>query len=267
MKLGIGTYSLTWSIGVPDYPSPSKPMTAESLLETASSLGLRVVQYADNLPLHLMDEQRLASLKTQADQLGIVLEVGTRGTTPELLLDYLKVAKAIGSSLVRTLITTADLSQAEMDLRSVLQHYEEEGVAIAIENHGLHKSSQLAAFFEKLNRSYVGCCLDTVNSFGTLEPPEQVIRSLAPYTINLHIKDFDIRRANHQMGFSVLGAPVGAGKLDLDFTLSELGRHKKSPNAIIELWTPFQGTVEETIRLEQEWLLQSAAYLKNRITE
>ena len=56
---------------------------------------------------------------------------------------------------------------------------------------------------------YVGICLDTVNSFGSLEGPEVVIETLAPYTVNLHIKDFDIRRTDHNMGFTIFGTPAG----------------------------------------------------------
>ena len=43
MKLGIGTYAYTWSIGFSG-AEPAKPITAFDLLAKARELGVRVVQ-------------------------------------------------------------------------------------------------------------------------------------------------------------------------------------------------------------------------------
>jgi hypothetical protein len=36
---------------------------------------------------------------------------------------------------------------------------------------------------------------------------------------------------------------------------------------VIELWTPFMGSVEETITLEREWAATSIRYLRELISE
>lgn len=265
MKLGISTYTCTWAIGVPAYERPQFPMTAKGLLEEAKRLGLSLVQYADNLPLHELPEEELEALVRQAREWKIELEVGTRGTAPALLRTYLELALRTDSKMVRTLIVDPDLSEPERHISEALPAFEAAGVTLAIENHGLHTTQHLTALFRRLGSPALGCCLDTVNSFGALETPDKVIRELAPYVVNLHVKDFDIQRIDHQMGFAITGTPAGNGRLDMDFLLAELAANGKSPNAVLELWTPYAGSVEETIRIERDWREQSVPYLKTKI--
>ncbi len=262
MKLGISTYTFTWAIGVPGYAVPAAPMSVIDLLHRAHQYGTRLVQIADNIPLHLMSDQDLQQLRDTAAALDIELEIGTRGTDPEHLLTYLRIAQFLGVTLFRTLITEPALDLAAEQLRQVLPSFIDSQVVIAIENHGLHTTKQLTALFEELDSPFVGSCLDTVNSFSALDAPDQVIRDLTPYMVNLHIKDFDITRVDHSMGFSVLGTAAGSGKLNIPDLLAHIQAANKSPNAILELWTPFTDSVEETIRLEQDWADQSIAYLR-----
>ncbi|QHT63309.1 sugar phosphate isomerase/epimerase [Paenibacillus lycopersici] len=262
MKVGIGSYTLTWSVGVPGYETPQEPLTARGLLLLASERGIKLVQMADNMPLHLMDDGALRELRDLAEELRIELEIGTRGTEPGHLLDYLRIADLLGARLVRTLITIADLDVAAEQLREALPKFEAAQVTLAIENHGLHTTKQLSALFDVLESPYAGCCLDTVNSFSALDSPDTVIRDLSPYVVNLHVKDFDITRVDHQMGFAILGKPAGHGKLNIPGLLTVLDSLGKKPNAILELWTPYAGTVEQTVAIERQWLDQSLAYLR-----
>ncbi|MDG0813309.1 sugar phosphate isomerase/epimerase family protein [Cohnella rhizosphaerae] len=262
MGWGIGSYSLAWAIGVPGYEPPKRPLTARELLAAAKDAGAGVVQYADNLPLHELPEAELDELVRRARALGIALEVGLRGTAPASLTLYADLALRIGSPLVRTLITEPDIRSAYRDLEATLPIYESKGIVLAIENHGLHTTDQLAALFAHFDSPSLGCCLDTVNSFGALESPDAVIRALAPYTASLHVKDFDIQRVDHQMGFTVLGTPTGQGRLNWSLLREELQKSRRRPNWIIELWTPFAGSVERTIELEREWFEASVTFVR-----
>ncbi len=262
MKLGIGSYTFAWSIGVPAYGAPASPLTAFDLVRIAAENGLSLVQLADNVPLHRWPTAELGRLKREAAAAGVSLEVGTRGTEPALLRDYLAIARELGSPFVRTLATTPDLDLARAQLSEALPEYEAAGIAIALENHGLHTTKQLTRLFDDVASPMLGCCLDTVNSFSALDAPAQVIADLTPYLVNLHIKDFDITRVDHQMGFVVLGTPAGSGKLDIPALLETVRASGRRPNAILELWPPYRGTVEETVALEREWFRVSMDYLK-----
>lgn len=261
--LGIGSYTLPWSVGVPGYDMPTNRMDALNLVKLAHQLGLKLVQFADNLPLHILSQEELLQLRATADQLNVTIEVGTRGSTPKLLLQYLNIAQTLSAKLVRTLITTHDLPEAESQIREVLPSYEAAGVTLAVENHGLHTTKQLIQLFQNLNSPNVGCCMDTVNSFGALESPDFVIEQLLPYMVNLHVKDFDIKRVDHLMGYTVLGTAAGAGRLDIPKLAEQVRIQNKNTNTILELWTPFTENVDKTVELEYEWMLQSLSYLKS----
>ena len=77
----------------------------------------------------------------------------------------------------------------------------------------------LADIVTSIDSPNVGICLDTVNSFGSLEGPAVVVEALGPYVVNLHVKDFSIRRHDHNMGFTLTGTPAGQGQLDLPWLL------------------------------------------------
>ena len=261
MQLGISTYSLTWAFGVPGFDTPQAPLTLEQLLLTASEQRISLVQIADNVPLHTLSDAKLDKLKLLADSLHINLEAGTRGTDPDHLLRYLAIAERLGVKLLRSLITVPDLTAAKQELSEVLPYFEQASICLAIENHGLHRTKELAGLFRELRSPMVGCCLDTVNSFGALDDPERVIEDLLPFVRNLHIKDFTIERVSHAMGFEVLGTPAGYGKLDIPELLIRIAEQPIMPTAILELWTPYTDSVAETIRLERMWFEQSLAYL------
>ena len=120
---------------------------------------------------------------------------------------------------------------------------------------------------QRLESPAVGICLDTVNSFGALEGPEAVVRALGPWTVNLHLKDFHIRRVDHQMGFLIEGRPAGQGQLDVPWLLGQLHAVGRDPNVILEQWTPPQFTIEETTAMEKSWALESIIYLRTLIAD
>jgi hypothetical protein len=72
-----------------------------------------------------------------AAQNGIEVEIGTRGTDPEHLLNYLRIAKRMDARLIRTMGgwhgAPASLEEIEANLRKVLPDYEDAGTKIALE--------------------------------------------------------------------------------------------------------------------------------------
>jgi hypothetical protein len=111
--------------------------------------------------------------------------------------------------------------------------------------------------------------LDTVNSFGALEGPEFVIDTLAPYVVNLHVKEFVIYRASHMLGFIIEGAPIGKGRLNVSWLLNTLSTRQRERdfNAVLELWTPPDANIDDTIAKETAWAVESVAYLRQFIPD
>ena len=266
MLLGIGTYTFTWAIGVPGYPKTDKPMDAFELIRQAHEYGVSVVQICDNLPLHTLSNEELTEIRDMADSLHIQLEIGTRGVEPDHLMKYLEICKLMNSDILRTIVQKDNgyvgIEEAAKLIKEVIHAFEKEEVYLAIENHERHKVKELISLIKAIDSPFAGICLDTVNSFGALEGPDYVIRELAPYTINLHVKDFVISRLDHNMGFELKGAPAGSGQLDLDYAAKALKSHGRDPSVILELWTPFTGDIETTVQKEKDWADQSIKFLK-----
>jgi len=114
---------------------------------------------------------------------------------------------------------------------------------------------------------HAGICLDTVNSLSSLEPISDVVQVLGAYTVNVHLKDFTIRRVNHQMGFVVEGCPAGDGRLDIPWLLKEIRADGRAANAVLELWTPPAATIEATVERENSWATASVATLRKFIKD
>jgi len=272
VKLGIGTYAYAWSIGTVTGQPPENPMDTMGFVRRGAELGVRLVQIADNLPLHVLSVEEQEALKKETESLGVAVEVGTRGIRPDLLRNYLGIARRFGSPVLRTVIDTPDhhppAAEVVEILRGIRTEFEAADVVLALENHDRFQARSFVDILEQVDSAHVGICLDTINSFGALEGPEAVVEILGPHVANLHVKDFSIRRVDHTMGFVIEGTPAGQGRLDVPWLLGELrGRTRRDFNAILELWPPPEATIEATVRKEDEWVARSVEYLRALIPD
>ncbi|MCC7373627.1 MAG: sugar phosphate isomerase/epimerase [Verrucomicrobiales bacterium] len=270
MKLGLGSYAFAWAIGIPGH-RPSRPMDARGLLAEARRLGVRVVQICDNLPLHHLTGAELADIEAEARDSGIAVEVGTRGLRMEGMREYLRLAVRFGSPFVRIVVDSPGdeppPDEVVARLRRLIPEYHDAGVRIAIENHDRFRCQTLVSILDRAGPEQVGICLDTVNSFGALEGPEVVVRTLAPHTLSLHVKDFTIARVDSMLGFVVTGSPAGEGRLDLPWLFKSLQAAGREVNAILETWPPLGPTPEATVARERDWAERSVRHLRSVIPD
>jgi len=264
MNIGLGTYALAWSIGVPGH-QPEKRMDIFDFLKFASSLGFELVQIADNLPLAHLSESKLREIKTQALHYGISLEIGTRGLTVENVRKHIWIAGILGAHLLRIVIDQKDyepkLPEIHGILRQLVPVVEQSNIRLAIENHDRFKAMEFREIVDQAYSPLVGICLDSVNSIGADEGFGTVFEILGPVTINFHLKDYVIKRKSHMMGFDVIGTPAGQGMLPLRHVVNMLESIGRCYSMILELWTPPEAELESTIKKEQEWVKESARYL------
>lgn len=266
MDIGISSYSFTWAVGVPG-SEPEKCLTVFDLIDLAIELDVNVLQIADNLPLEKFSVQELNEFKYFADQAGIRIEVGARGMTLERLRRYIEIARQLKSPILRFVIDGTDfepdLSEIHVIIQEIVPELEETEIILAIENHDRFLSGEFVEIVKKSGSKNVGICLDTVNSMGAGEGLETVIGKLAPITVNLHVKDFSIRRVSHKMGFVIEGVPLGKGMLPVTELISIVSPRCQS--AILEQWTPPEPTIQETILKERKWAEESISFLKTII--
>jgi sugar phosphate isomerase/epimerase len=263
MRLGLSSYTFGWAVGVPGHP-PACPLDELGLLERVRALGVSLLQLGDNLPLHTFEPARRARFLARAAQLGVELELGARGLTPEHVADYAVLARAAGARLVRFVIDDADYHPEAKAVSAILREAAPTlgELTLALENHDRFTASELRAMIETAGSDRIGVCLDTANSLGAGEGLESVVAVLGPLTVNLHIKDFSIERVPSQMGFTVTGRPAGAGRLNVPALVEQLAKFQRCRTAILELWTPPEAALEQTIAKEAAWAAQSIEYLR-----
>jgi len=261
MRLGLSSYTYTWAVGVPG-SLPPKQLSAFDLVDKAAASGLKLVQIADNLPLETMAKSEVIDLKKYGEAIGVEIEMGGRGLAPEHVKKCLEAAKLLKSPILRMVIDGAgfepDIKNVISIIKELMPEFKASGIKLAIENHDRFKAREFEKIIQSVGSEWVGICLDSVNSMGAGEGFEEVSKVLLPYTINLHIKDFTIRRLSHKMGIIIEGAPAGKGMLNISEMLNKLYFTNSCQSAILELWTPPEKEVEETINKEE-----SIKYLKN----
>ncbi len=268
IHLGISSYTYTWAIGVPG-TFPATPFSAHDLIDKATSAGINLVQIADNLSLENYSVDQLKELLSYAGDNDVSIEFGSRGLTSEHTFSCLEIAGYLASPVLRMVIDgpgyEPDLQHIIKVIKDLLPELQSRKISLAIENHDRLKAREFETIIQSVGSDLVGICLDSVNSMGAGEGFETVSDILLPYTINLHVKDFSIRRVTNKMGFVIEGRPAGAGMLNIAETLEKLSALNRCKSAILELWTTPEFSIEDTIIKEEKWANESISFLKTII--
>ncbi|MCH6472137.1 sugar phosphate isomerase/epimerase family protein [Sinomonas terrae] len=274
-RIGLSTYALFWELSdrVPD------PLSLADAVDRTRELGLGLLQICDYAPLETLDEVALKELRGHADARGVALEVGTKGIRPARLRRFLHIAHLLGATVVRSMLNTPEpdifagtggpghapsVAEAVTILRELIGEYEEAGVKLALETYEQVPTADLLAVVRAVGSPNLGICSDPANSVAALENPRAVVESVAPHVLNMHIKDFAFARQDGWVGFVYSGAPMGEGLLDYDHLAAAIRPAENNINQIIEHWLPWQGTPEETVRIERRWTDQAIEYLRSK---
>ncbi|MDP4222205.1 MAG: TIM barrel protein [Bacteroidota bacterium] len=266
MKLGLSSYTYTWAVGVPGF-MPEFPLSHIGLIDKTFNASLELLQIADNLPLENLGEEKLDDLLNYARGKNVSIEMAGRGLTPEHTINCLLTAEKLQSPLLRMVIDSPGFEpglQTVIDtIKDLLPEFESRKIKLAIENHDRFKAREFEKIILSVGSNMVGICLDSVNSMGAGEGFETVSEILIPYTINFHVKDFTIFRISHRMGLIVEGRPAGKGMLKIPELLSELNEIGICQSAILELWTPPEPELNDTVLKESDWADKSIKYMKS----
>lgn len=262
-RIGLSSYAFFWQLS----DQVSEPLSIHDALRKTADLGVDLFQICDYAPLEDMDDAGLAAVRRTADGLGITLEVGTKGIRPKHLRKFLHIAGILRSPLLRTMFNTPGhtptTEEAVAIFKEVLPEFEAAGVKIAIETYEQVPTARILDVIRGVDNPYLGICSDPANTVAALETPRQVIDAIAPYVLNMHIKDFAFSRKQGWVGFTYSGTPLGEGLLDYDYMIEKIQPKTRNINQIVEHWLPWQDTEAETIRLENQWTQQSLDFLRS----
>ncbi|MFJ8643731.1 sugar phosphate isomerase/epimerase family protein [Streptomyces sp. NPDC093610] len=254
---GLSTYAFFWRIS----DRAPRPLTLDEMLARTREMGGEVFQICDYPLIETYDDGRLDALRATAAGHGITLELGTRGVRTEHLAAYLRIARRLGVTLVRSMLNSADhrpsVAEATALLRDTVPAYAAAGVTLGLETYEQVSTEDLLAVVRGVDSPHLGVVLDPGNSVARLERPVDVVDATAPYVVNIHVKDFSFSRRDGWVGFTLAGCLLGEGLLDYDDMIRKVGPGERGINQIVEHWLPWQGGFEETALLEDRWTRHS----------
>ena len=263
--IGLGTYAFFWqhSDRVDD------PLSLIGALEATRALEVDLFQICDYAPLETMSESDLANAAAVARDLGLTIELGTKGIAPDHLERFLRLAEIFDARLVRSMLYGPDsrptLAEAQDQLRAALPAYEASEVTLALETYEQIATADLVGLVDSFGSSHLGICLDPGNVVARLERPRDAVELAAPLVENVHAKDFAFARQDGWVGFTYSGAPMGTGLHDYPHLLETVRPRERGVNEIVEHWLPWQGDPETTIRTERDWTRTTLDYLRSTL--
>ncbi len=253
MRLGLSSFIYRYAAS--PRPDDAAPMDAQTMLRRAYALELDVVQFSDNLPLHRLDAEDLRAVRDLADSLGLGVEVGTRGLDRARLEEYIGLCLFFGSRALRLVLDEPDPERVRTALRWLASLLNEQGLPLAIENHGSIPSRALAELVEALDEPLIGFCVDTANNLILLERPLETVAALAPRARQLHLKDYVVEPA--RVGYRVTGRVLGQGALDGPAVIAAVRPAERDLDVFLESWMDPADSWGETLLQEERWIAQS----------
>ena len=261
--IGLGTYSFFWEMS----ERAGSPTSLTDAFAATRAQEVSLFQICDHERLTAMTERELAETSAVARDLGLTIELGTKGVRPEHLRTYLRLADVFGARLVRSMVRAPDsqptVTEAAAMVREVVPAFRAAGVTLALETYEQVSTPDLVALVEDVGADVVGICLDPGNVVAGLELPRDTVERCAPVTRNVHAKDFAFTRADGWIGFTFTGAPMGTGLHDYSHLRRTVRPRERGINEIVEHWLPWQGDPATTINAEREWTRRALDYLRS----
>lgn len=264
MQIGATSFVFRYLLGGED-----KSSALLKLPERLHELGITRFQVCENAePLRLTLEE-LDRFNADCRSYGIELHLGCKTLDPGVLEEYMVRAARISSGTVRVVLEDEEKAvepdTVHLFLSEAVRMSAEYGVRIAIENHFDIPVKQLVQWARKFPADKVGFCLDAANSLRRFERVEYVFESLALRAYCFHLKDYIVTGTN--TGFTVAGAPLGRGDLDLDWVLDEILSINPEPEVYLETWVAPSGYFERDTTSEWEWLVESVKALNEGLAK
>lgn len=261
--IGLGSYAFFWQ----QSEKNPNPLSLEGAFDATAELGIHLFQICDYQPLLQMNEAELLRASAAAKNLGLSIELGTKGIEPEHLDRFLRLAKIFDSKLVRSMVysptSQPTLAEAAIYLHAVMPAFEAAGITLALETYEQIETSDLVSLVQSIGSEHLGICLDPANVVARFEKPKDCVEITAPLVKNVHAKDFAFARQDGWVGFTYSGAPMGEGAHDYSHLLQTVKPRQREINEIVEHWLPWQGSIEATINLEKSWTNRAIEYLRS----
>jgi sugar phosphate isomerase/epimerase len=219
---------------------------------------------------HQLREQKLEVVLAWGHPSG--LEGGTNPQKVRDLGEALSSARRLGSLLVR--LTAGDLYYYKVSAETRIEALtpilkraaalaSEQGLTLAIENHGDFAMKHLVALVERVNMTNLGICFDGMNAVRVGDDLREAIALAAPHIRMVHIRDF-LPFSGSPAGVEDFwpSVPLGHGRLDIEGLIGFLESYGYEGKLFVEMayMHPDYGDEDAAVA-------ESVAYLKRRLRE
>lgn len=225
-------------LGYDNFAVRAMKWKAPQLIDYAASLKTDSLFISDLDAFENLTDGYLKELRSKAADQGLQIHVGTwsicptsksfrdnRGTAEEHLVLGIRVARALGSPVIRVVLGSGDdrkgpggierhIAQTVEICRLCRSRAMDAGVKIAVENHaGDMQAWELAGLIEAAGKEYVGANIDSGNAAWAMEDPLQNLEILGPYVVTSSLRDSAIWE--YEEGAKVQWTAMGEGQMDL----------------------------------------------------
>src|SRR5436190_12533988 len=224
-------------LGLDNFAVRALKWNASQLIDYAASLKTDSLFITDLDAFENFEEGYLKDLRKKAADNDLQIHVGTWsicptskvfknkwGTAEEHLALGIRVAKALGSPVIRCVLGSGEDRKTEGGIepriadtvkvcKTCRSRAIDAGIKIAIENHaGDMQAWELVSLIESAGKEYVGATLDSGNATWTMEDPIESLEILGPYTLSTGIRESMIWE--DQEGAKVQWTAMGEGLVD-----------------------------------------------------
>jgi sugar phosphate isomerase/epimerase len=287
-RLGIHSYALhlwgfgqNWCVHEP-YP---KAMDIIHLMDWAKENRLDGL-HITGCDLETKDNARLAEVASAAKERGLYLEYNCSldeefdARLNETFESGVLVAHKLGAEIAKFNLdirrpkplygsclnpsVMRQLADIHDRIKAALPIIEKYNMPIAIENHTETYADEVLWLINSVNHPLVKVCVDTVNSFGVLEGPEEAVNKLAPHAICNHLCDHELTR--DQYGARFHGVAVGDGDMDIPKIVGFFRRVCLTDKITFEIeWDMENDTLEDARKKQMDACKRSISYLRDVI--
>jgi sugar phosphate isomerase/epimerase len=227
------------------FSSPHRLLEADRLLELAARVGAAGAHGG----MTAIDVEWAHRTRRLKEELGMYLEIQTflPQEDPAIFEHAVRVAKEAGASSLRAVCllgrryemfgSLAGWKEAvaafHRQIAAAVPILEKYRLPLGIENHKDWRVDQQVELLQRYSSEYLGATLDTGNNLTVLDDPIETVEKLAPYTVNVHLKDMAVEESAD--GFRISEVPLGDGLLDMKRIVDTIRRAKPAVHFSLEM--------------------------------
>ena len=231
VPIGLCVYGIAYIAGFAGRGTPRanpRPLDAIGVLELAAQFGLNAVELPFGYIHPQEDEAILRAYCEQASEKGLRVISAGLPIEVEPFRRHLALCQRLGITTVRCVLSSVLCGdrrpigglegwQRHLDekigiLKELAPIAEDAGVRIGVENHQDATSADLVYLCQTVNSPNVGVTLDTGNPLAVAEDPVEFARTILPYLVHVHLKDY--RMTASPEGYRIFHCAIGAGVVD-----------------------------------------------------